>query len=175
MESTVNDLYNYDRQSLLTLFMKLQFPEAGQREISILRDFLSRHINEYDRYSFSVRVGKGLQPDPTHLPGVQANTAYFTKKRIDMLAWQGPQPFIFEVKERIDPRALGQMKTYAHLWMEDNPDARPPILAAIGRFSDPDTLRVFTANGITVYLVGKGDDSAGDAVSGATPDDAETA
>jgi hypothetical protein len=169
------DLYNYDRASLLTLFMKLQFPEAGQREVSILRDFLTTHINDYDRYSFSVRVGKGAEPDPTHLPGIQANTAYFTKKRIDMLAWQGPQAFIFECKERIDPRALGQILTYAHLWVEEHPDARPPILAAIGRFSDPDTLRVFTAAGVTVYLVGQGDDSPGDAVGGAAVDDTETA
>lgn len=169
----MTDLYNYDRASLLTLFLKLQFPERTPHESAILRDWLRLHIQEYDRYSFSVRVGQGLAPDPTHLPGVQRNTTFSTRKRIDMLAWQGPQPFIFELKARVDPRGLGQLFTYRHLFQEEYPDAREPILAAIGRTSDPDTLRVYTAAGVTVYLVGAGDDSGGDAVSGAAAHDTQ--
>jgi hypothetical protein len=168
----MTDLYNYDRESLLTLFLKLQFPERTPQESAILRDWLTTHIHEYDRYSFSVRVGKGLQPDAEHLPGIQFATTWNTRKRIDMLAWQGPQATIFELKARVDPRGLGQLQVYRHLWMEEHPDARAPILAAIGRTSDPDTLRVYTANGITVYLVGAGDDSGGDALGGPTPHDA---
>ena len=144
--------YDYDRATLMELFLKIQFPERNLRESAIIRDFLVLHIGEYDRFSFSVRVGQGLTPDPTHLPGVQRNTIFSTQKRIDMMAWQGAQPWIFEVKERLGPGTVGQLVTYAHWWMKEHPDAAEPRLAVIARYGDPDTERVLEENGIDLYL-----------------------
>lgn len=158
--------YDYDRATLTELFVRLQFPERTPHESALIRDFLTHHVSEYDPFSFSVRVGKGLTPDPTHLPGVQRNTTFSTQKRIDILAWQGAQPFIFEVKKRVDPRGLGQLVTYRQLWLEDNPDARVPILGAIGRTSDPDTERVYQAAGVTIYLYAEEPGDAGTAGRG---------
>lgn len=167
--------YDYTRATLLELFLRLQFPERTDWESAILRDFLSAHIVEYDNYSFSVRVGNGLPPDPAHMPGVQRNTTFSTRKKIDMLAWQGSQAFIFEVKRRVNPGALGQLQTYSHLWMEENPDALPPRLAAIGRSSDPDTERVFAAAGVPIYLYEEEPGDGGTTASGVSADDQETA
>ena len=166
--------YDFDRPTLMELYVRMQFPERTQWESAILRDFLVAHISEYDNYSFSVRVGDGLTPDPTHLPGVQRNTTFSTRKRIDMIAWQGTQPFIFEVKRRVNPGALGQLVTYRHLWMEEHPDAREPIIAAIGRTSDPDTERVFAAAGVQIYLYDAPAGNGRDAVSGAASPEPET-
>lgn len=148
----MSDGYDYDRATLLELFLKIQFPERNLRESAIIRDFLQQHIGEYDRYSFSVRVGQGLTPDPEHLAGVQRSTVFSTQKRIDMMAWQGDQPFIFEVKDRLNVYVLGQLQSYAHLWSEEHPDAPAPRLVAITRYGDPDIERVLEANGVDVYL-----------------------
>ena len=166
--------YDFTRDDLASLLLAKFFPERPNGETAIIRDFLSAHGAEYDRLSFSVRVGVGLTPDPSHLPGIQKNTVDSSRKRIDILLWQGDQPTIAEVKQRVNPAALGQLQTYRHLWLEENPDAREPRLIAIGRTSDGDTLRVLTAAGVTVYLYEPGDDSPGDVGSGAAPDDAET-
>lgn len=144
--------YDYTRGTLLELFTRMQFPERTQRESALIRDFLTNHIHEYDNYQFSVRVGQGLPPDPTHVAGIQANAGFLTRKRIDIVAWQGKQATIFEVKFRANPAALGQLTTYRHLWMEDNPTELEPHLACIARYTDNDTPRVFAAAGIPIYL-----------------------
>lgn len=144
--------YDFARADLAELLLRKFFPERTDRESGIIRDFLLARGGEFDRWSFSVRVGEGVKPDPTHLQEIQANTARFSKKRIDMIAWQGDQAFIIEVKERVSPAVLGQLQTYRHLWLEENPDAKEPKLVAIGRYSDADTLRALNAHGIDVIL-----------------------
>lgn len=144
--------YPFDSAQFQELLLRTYFPERTQRESGVIRDYLVAHHNEFDRIAFSVRVGQGIAPDPTHLPGVQANTAYSSKKRIDILGWRASQPVIIEAKERVTPAALGQLQTYRHLFSEDYPDAEDPELVCIGRYSDDDTLRALGANGVTVYL-----------------------
>jgi hypothetical protein len=144
--------YDYDGRQLAELLIARHFPERTDRESSIIADWLRAHGAEYDRFSFSVRVGAGVTPDAAHPPGVQSSTRWSSRKRIDVLAWQGEQPSIVEVKERVVPGVLGQLRTYARLFLEERPDAPEPILIAIGRYSDDDTIRSLQAEGITVYL-----------------------
>jgi hypothetical protein len=148
---TVYD-YAFGHDDLALLLLRRFYPERTDRESTIIRDYLLAHGAEFDKFAFSVRVGVGLTPDPTHLEGVQANTVFSTKKRIDMIAWVGNQAHIHEFKERVSPAVLGQLQTYRHLWLEENPDALDPRLVAIGRTSDEDTLRVLQANAIDVYI-----------------------
>lgn len=148
--------YKFASDQLALLLLKRFYPERTDRESTIIRDYLLAHGAEFDSFAFSVRVGQGQVPDPTHLEGVQANTVFSTKKRIDMIAWTGSQAHIHEFKERVSPAVLGQLQTYRHLWLEENPDALDPRLVAIGRSSDEDTLRVLQANAIDVYIYPEG-------------------
>src|SRR3954469_5216149 len=110
--------YQFGSSDLALLLIRRAYPELTDRESPIIRAFLENHGAEYDRYEFSVRVGQGATPDPSHLPGVQAATVFNTRKRIDMIVWQGTQPTIIEVKERVSPAVLGQLRTYRHLLLE---------------------------------------------------------
>lgn len=153
--------YDFENRDLAELLLRRWYPERPDRETPIIRDWLQARGAMFDRWSFSVRVGQGASPDPAHLPGVQRGAIWSSKKRIDVIAWQGPQAFIIEVKERIGPGTLGQLQTYAHLWMEENPDALPPRLQAVGRSSDPDTERVLAANGVEIFLYEETDSDGG--------------
>jgi|SRR5216684_3049932 len=144
--------YDFARADFAELLLRSFYPEKTNRESGVIRDYLQQHLAEFDRVSFSVRVGEGLPPDPSHLVQIQNNTTRFTKKRIDVLGWNGTQPTIVEAKERLTGAALGQLLQYRHLFLEENPSAHEPRLVAIGRYSDEDTLRVFAANGVDVYL-----------------------
>lgn len=144
--------YIFTRDQFVQMLARKWFPERTDRESRVLLAFLSRHHQDYDEIRFSVRVGEGLAPDPTHLPAVQQNTAFSTKKRIDCLARSGSHWTIIEVKERVSPASLGQIRTYRHLWLTEHPDAEDPELVVCGAFSDPDTIRALTADGITIYL-----------------------
>jgi hypothetical protein len=143
--------YDYDAADVLTQFLARHFPERTDRESGVIRDWLTLHVHEYDRVSFSVRVGEGQTPGADLPAGVARSVAYSSKKRIDVLAWQGNTPTIVEVKERITPAVLGQLLTYRQLLLEEQPNVDAPRLVAIGRYSDPDTLRTLSAQGIDVF------------------------
>jgi hypothetical protein len=166
--------YTFDVAEFARLLIMKSYPEKTDEESAVLRDYLLEHLRDFDRVRLSVRVGEGTPPDPAHLEGVQRQTAFVTKKRIDMLAWKGSQLFLHEVKQRVSPSALGQIQTYAHLWREEHPDAPDPILVVVGRYSDPDTLRVLTANGVTVYLYETAQAPGLAVVSGVRPTDVPT-
>jgi hypothetical protein len=152
MEIDPDNGYTFDRAQFADLLKRLWFPESSGRETEVIRDYLVHHQVDFDRITLNYRVGQGQTPDPTHLAGVQANTVRSSKKRIDILAWSGSQPTLVEVKERVTPAALGQIKTYRQLFLEENPDVAEPRLVVVGRYSDPDTLRTLQAEGIDVYL-----------------------
>lgn len=144
--------YDFSKDDLATLLLQRFYPERTDRESTVIRDWLFAHGAEYDRFSFSVRVGQGQTPAPGLDPGVVRSVAFSSRKRIDILAWQGPAPTIIEVKERVTPAALGQVLTYRQLFLEETPDAPEPRLVIIGRYSDDDTIRSITAHGVDVLL-----------------------
>lgn len=148
----VTNGYDFTRADLPTLQVQKYYPERTARESAVIRDWLNARGEEYDRLSFSVRVGQGIKPDPTHLIGVQGSTIWSTRKRIDVVAWQGTAPTLIEAKERIEPSALGQLLTYRKLWLEDNPNAPEPRLVVIGRYTDLDTITSLHAHGIDVFI-----------------------
>ncbi|SRR6266498_1522401 len=144
--------YTYGSSDLASLLIARHYPERTDRETPVIHAFLEARGRNYDRYEFSVRVGQGIAPDPTHLEGVQRNTVFSSRKRIDLIVWRGDAPTIVEVKERVTPAVLGQLLAYQHLLLEDRPDIETPALATIGRYSDDDTIRVLTAQGVDVFL-----------------------
>jgi len=144
--------YDYTSTDFASLLIQRFYPERTDGESRIIKAFLLAHLSEFDRVTFGKRIGRGADIDPTTLPAVQRATAFSTRKRIDILAWRGPQPVIIEVKQLVDPRALGQVLTYRHHFREEFPDAPEPDLLVVGRESDPDTLAALAAHGVTVYL-----------------------
>lgn len=162
MAETIPNGYLFERGEFERVLLMRFFPERTDRESVVLLAFLAEHIFEFDQLRFGVRIGQGLAPNPDHLPGVQANTTHSTRKRIDLLAMKGPQPWIVEVKERVTPASLGQILTYRHHYREEFPNELEPELVVIGRYSDPDTIVALQANNVTVILYPP-DDAAGNA------------
>lgn len=134
------------------LILRKQYPERTDGESHVIRAFLLEHLRDYDSITFGKRVGKGLDPDPTHLEAVQQNTRFSSQLRIDILAWRGPQPVIIEVKQRVTPASLGQILTYQHHFVEENPDAKTPDLVVVGREAIDDAVVALQAHGVTVIL-----------------------
>ena len=144
--------YDYGPDSFAQLLIAKFYPERTDKESAIIRDYLKAHLIEFDRVSFSVRVGKGATPDPDHLPAIQRATVYSSQKRIDVVAWQGNQVFLIEAKSIVGYAVMGQLLLDRHLWLEDYPDSPEPSLVAIGRTSDPDSLRGLSSHGVDVFL-----------------------
>jgi hypothetical protein len=144
--------YDYASADLAMLLLRSAFNEKTEKQSAVIKDYLLAHGTEFDRFSFNVRVGQGITPDPSHPIAIQKQAVLNTQKRIDLLVWRGRQPVIIEAKSRVDPSCLGQILTYRDLWLEDNPDAPEPELVVIGRTSDDDTIRALNARGVVVFL-----------------------
>lgn len=149
--------YDFSVNDLATLLLRRWFPERTDRESTIIRDWLLEHGAEYDRFSFSVRIGEGQAPAPDLEAGVARSVAFSSRKRIDVLAYQGNVPTIVEVKERVVPAALGQILTYRQLFLEENPDAPEPRLLVIARYGDAETIRILNGHNIDVLIYPHGE------------------
>ena len=141
-----------DPQRLKALISLGRYPEQAPAENAIIVDWLTARGHEYDRFEFSVRVGRGQTPNPNNLPGVQFSQTRNTRKRIDVLAWQGQRPTIVEVAVRVTPGKLGQLRAYRLLYLEEFPEIDDAEFLAVGRYSDEDTIRVLQAEGVRVLL-----------------------
>lgn len=144
--------YTYDTPDFQRMLLQKHFPERTDGESAVILAFLVAHHQDFDRFTFSKRIGRGIPPNPDHLPAVQANTAFSSKLRIDCLAWRGSQPIIIEVKQRVTPATLGQILTYRHHLLEEMPDAPEPELVVVGREASEDAVAALQAHGVTVYL-----------------------
>lgn len=146
------DGYDFHRDTFPELLLRSFFPEKTDRESGLLKEFLVRHLHEYDRVTFSVRIGQGIAVNPEHLPGIQRSTAFSSRRRIDMVLWRGPSVTLCEAKDRLGHSVLGQLISDRQLWLEERPHDPEPALIAIGRTSDEETERILSANGIAVYV-----------------------
>lgn len=142
----------YDPHDFALLLIRRQYPERTAGESLVIRAFLLEHLQEFDRLTFSKRVGKGLAPDPAHPDAVQRNTVFSSQLRIDMLGWKGNRPIIIEVKQLVTPATLGQVLTYRHHVIEEFPDAPEPELVVVGREAVEDAVVALQSYGVTVYL-----------------------
>ena len=146
------DGYTYTALDFAGLLIRKHFPERTDGESAVIRAYLLEHLAEFDSMTFAKRIGRGIPADPSHLPGVQANSDFSGKLKIDILAWKGSQPFLIEVKQRVTPAALGQILTYRHEFLTEFPDAPEPVLVVVGREASENAIPALTAHGITVYL-----------------------
>lgn len=144
--------YDYHTSQIPTLLELKYIPEQPAPEAAVIRAFLRARHTEYDRFSFSVRLGDGVAANPDHEPGIQRSTEFSSKKRADVFAWKAGALTIFESKRRLSMDALGKLLMYRQLYLEEFPDAPEPQLAAIAQYADADVERVFITHGITIYL-----------------------
>lgn len=144
--------YDFTREQLPALLDLGVLPEQPKPESAVLIEFLRAHLNDYDRFSVSVRLGPGQTPNPEHEPGVQYSSEFSSKKRLDLLAYSGTTPTIVEAKIRISADLLGKLFLYRHLYLEEFPDSVEPRLVGVGRFVDPVVERAIVAHGVTLYV-----------------------
>lgn len=111
-----------------------KYPGLDPAEVPILKGWLAKHLSEYDRFDFNVRVGAGADPGPTYDPATRAMAVANSQKRIDAVGYSGTQPTIIEVKDRAGTSALGALLTYAHLFaMQYSGLAAPRLLLVTNR------------------------------------------
>lgn len=144
--------YDFGNERFEELLLRRFYPEKTDHESKLLLEYLHEHVRDFDRVSFSVRIGEGVKADPSILPGVQRQAERNAKRRIDFVGWNGRRATLVELKTRLGHDVLGQLVTDALLWRAEFPDDEPPRLVAVGRSATEQELALLNAAGIDAYL-----------------------
>src|SRR5262245_17629241 len=118
------------------LIHQIQFPGMPVLESNLTRAWIRAYGLKYDRMEFNVRLGKGRPPVDGLLPEIQRQNTLLSQLRADIIAWYGPAVDIIEVKDRARFNALGQLKGYRALWVDDNPSTPVHELIVVAQTID---------------------------------------
>lgn len=125
---------------------------GNQIETAVAKQYLVKHVNDFDRVEFNVGLGPGLQLGPGYADWVQRSATASTKQRADMICWAGDVPTIVEVKGRIYGAAMGQLLTYWHILKTDNPQLLTIYKTVCGNTIQDGLPELFERYGIQVEL-----------------------
>lgn len=121
-------------------------------ETAVAKQYLIKHVDDFDRAEFNVGLGPGLQLGPGYADYVQRSATASTKPRADMILYRGDVPTIVEVKGRIGPSAMGQLITYWHMLKEDSPKLLNVYKVVAGQTIQAGLPEIFERYGIQVEL-----------------------
>jgi hypothetical protein len=122
------------------------------REAALAKAWLEAHIDEYDDIDWQKHVGLGVNLGADYDPGIQRMAYQATRKRVDLVGYQGETATIVELKDHVDLAAVRQAADYAGLWRASPAD--PPVskVVVVGRTGDAAIADTAAALGVTVEL-----------------------
>jgi hypothetical protein len=129
---------------------RVPFTHMGPADTKVWKAALAANLFPADRYEYDIKLG-GLTPTgiPLEDPHVEM-WATLTKKRVDVLAWRGKQPWFIEVKPVGSFAALGQCLGYGYLGKKERPELSSVRLAVVCAICDRDLKPCFEAYGVEV-------------------------
>jgi hypothetical protein len=131
-----------------------KYPGMAPREVLIWRKWLEAHQAEYIDWQYNVHVGAGVDPGAQYPEVYRQQYIFNTQPRMDAVAFQGIQPFIFEVKDRAGGSSMSQLLTYLHLWPETFKGTPTPKLVLVTNRVAPHMPMVLDKLGIRLDQVG---------------------
>lgn len=132
---------------------RIKFPHLLPGEVNVWRSYLLLYEDLFDRFQYDVHVGRGSLPEEGLNDVNTLDFNWLTRKRIDVVGWNGSQPTIFEVREHASLPLIGQLEGYRHLWMRDNPESPVPHKILVCNIARPDDIAVATDQDVTVVVV----------------------
>lgn len=123
------------------------------REILVWKQWLAQYGSKWDRFDYNVRVGKGAPVPPDATDSVRRMIELSSKQRIDVVGFQSFQPWIFEVKERALPAAMGQLLSYIPLYRAQFPTQPDPLYGIVSSRIDEDVKQVLKFHQIPYWIV----------------------
>jgi len=132
---------------------RLRFPSMLPAEAIVWLAWLEKHESEYTGYLYNHRLGPGIDPGPAVPEKYRALGILTTQLRADAVAFQGDQPFIFEVKRRAKHDDVGQLLGYGFEWVREVTGGLPPKLVLVYNTAQAGLEDFALAHGVTPVQV----------------------
>ncbi len=132
---------------------RYRYPHMVPDEIEIWERFMNKFPERFETVDYDFRVGEGAKVEASEPEYHQRMVTMLSQKRIDAMAWDGPQPTIIEIKRRVGLSTLGQVLGYKTLFEVDLPKMKKPKVLVVCESIDADDMRVLKAAGIPFEIV----------------------
>ena len=119
-----------------------------KKENEILQRFIDIMCDEIE-WDFEVPIG---EEKDFYKMSKEERVKLVKRKRIDAVGRDGRIVYIVEVKKRLKPEVLGQLKTYEYLWKKKHKDDYIMLIAVAGE-DDEVTHKILDEHKIRVYIV----------------------
>lgn len=119
-------------------------------ETAVAHAYLIKHVDDFDRVAFAVKLGPGVYPGPGYEPWVYKMAKANSQARADMIGYRGNYATIVEFKGHVTPSALGQVITYWHLLTADNPQLLQVYKVVAGESVQAGLPAIFQNYGVSV-------------------------
>jgi hypothetical protein len=122
-------------------------------EAALAKAWLEANIHQYDDLDWQKHVGPGVELGSEHHPNMQKMAYHSSRKRADLVAYQGQSATIVEFKDHVDLAAVRQALGYADLWRHSPADPPVGAVVVVGRSGDAGIIDTAAALGVTVELL----------------------
>lgn len=119
----------------------------------IWKVFCHKYGHLYDHFLYDYAVGDGTTVPQTQWSKEDIAFAHLTRKRIDAVGRRMDSVELFEVKPRLNPKALGQAVSYKLLWERQHGNKPKVKSSIICQLANEDDLYCANRMGITVYII----------------------
>ena len=133
--------------------MALKYKHMLPADVILWERWLTRYADEYERYEYDVHVGKVKPIYPTSPINLMRLAEEISRKRLDVVAYQGNVRIIIEVKPYAGLSALGQLLGYEILYRKEYPGAYTLRLGCVTDRLDEDMKILFNHYNIHIWVV----------------------
>lgn len=130
-----------------------KYPHMSREDTQIWERYIAQHPKIFTQAAYDVKVGEGQTPPPTLKEPYVKMVADLSKKRIDVLATDGHQLYIIEVKPHAALSAVGQIILYHHLLPKDIFQELPRQMVLLCRTHDPDITSYCKKERIEIWTI----------------------
>lgn len=130
-----------------------KYPHLSQAETLIWNRFIQSYPDFCDRADYDIIVGEGPGPQKDLKEEWQRNAEYLGSYKIDAVGFKNATRYVFEVKRRAGPSALGQVIAYMALYQElvgPEVEVEPVLITDVER---PDIRKLCAEHDIDYYVI----------------------
>lgn len=129
------------------------YPHLLPWDIPLWEAFLDLHGQDYDRFEYDIRVGRG-RPAPRSLPtNIRKMALDLSMRRIDVVGHTSARIDIIEVTRVADLKAVGQLMTYPRLYRATYEPTLPVRPVLVLEHFHTDILQVIQELNLVYYLL----------------------
>lgn len=130
-----------------------KYPHLSRAETDIWNRFVIKYPDFCDRVDYDIIVGSGPRPNENLDQEWENNAHYLGSYKIDVIGYKNDIIYIFELKQRAGPSAIGQLFSYMLLYQEQMAKGKEVEPVLITNQERPDMIKICKEHDIDFFVI----------------------